>query len=170
MIIMPSKGKIKGSGFERDTAKYLSELYGESFIRNLSGSGAAIGGKNSFRKATLSESQVRNTKGDIVPPDSWPYFNAEVKFYNDLLFHQLLSDCPQLDGWIKQLSAVADENDTNIIFFKINHKGKYVVVERSRHWDLTNINFIVYKDWYVVDLEEFFKYNKGIFEKHCRGS
>ena len=42
---MPSPQKAKGSGFEREIAKYLSEKYGESFIR-APGSGAYIGGKN----------------------------------------------------------------------------------------------------------------------------
>ena len=44
---MPSPQKAKGSGFEREIAKYLSEKYGESFIR-APGSGAYIGGKNQF--------------------------------------------------------------------------------------------------------------------------
>jgi hypothetical protein len=30
---MPSPQKNKGSGFEREIAKYLSDTYGESFIR-----------------------------------------------------------------------------------------------------------------------------------------
>jgi hypothetical protein len=46
---MPSPQKAKGSGFEREIAKYLSEKYGESFIR-APGSGAYIGGKNISNK------------------------------------------------------------------------------------------------------------------------
>ena len=67
---MTSKSKIKGSSFERECAKFLSELYSASFHRNLNGSGAYIGGRNVFRKNTLSESQIRNSKGDITPPES----------------------------------------------------------------------------------------------------
>jgi len=44
---MPSKSKNKGSSFERDIAKLLSETFGESFIR-VTNSGAYIGGK--YRK------------------------------------------------------------------------------------------------------------------------
>lgn len=65
---MPSPSKIKGSGFEREVAKFLSDTYGESFIRNNSGSGAYIGGANHIRKNTLSEAQIRHAKGDIIPP------------------------------------------------------------------------------------------------------
>ena len=46
---MPSPQKAKGSGFEREIAKYLSDVYGESFIR-APGSGAYIGGKNQNRR------------------------------------------------------------------------------------------------------------------------
>ena len=52
---MPSPSKNKGSGFERDVAKYLSDTYGESFIR-APGSGAYTGGSNNFRKKSLHES------------------------------------------------------------------------------------------------------------------
>ena len=47
-INMTSPQKAKGSGFEREVAKFLSDLYGESFIR-APGSGAYIGGKNQHR-------------------------------------------------------------------------------------------------------------------------
>ena len=63
---MPSPQKNKGSGFEREIAKYLSDLYGESFIR-APGSGAYVGGKNQSRTQILHEGQIRSFKGDIVP-------------------------------------------------------------------------------------------------------
>ena len=88
---MPSKSKNKGSGYEREMAKFLSELYDGSFVR-VPGSGAYIGGKNQVRTVVLSEGQVRSFKGDIVPPDDWKYFNSECKFYADFPFHQLFSD------------------------------------------------------------------------------
>ncbi len=56
---MPSKSKNKGSSFERDIARQLSELFGESFIR-VTNSGAYIGGKNTTRKDTLSQAHVDN--------------------------------------------------------------------------------------------------------------
>lgn len=76
---MPSASKAKGSGFEREVAKFLTNLYGESFIK-APGSGAYTGGSNSHRKQLLHEGQIRNFKGDIVPGQSFPLMNAEAKF------------------------------------------------------------------------------------------
>jgi hypothetical protein len=62
---MPSPQKNKGSGFEREIAKYLSDTYGESFIR--APVGAYVGGKNQSRTEILHEGQIRSFKGDIGP-------------------------------------------------------------------------------------------------------
>ena len=48
---MPSKSKAKGSSYERDLAKFLSEKYNGSFVR-VPNSGAYIGGSN-FHRACL---------------------------------------------------------------------------------------------------------------------
>ena len=66
---MPSKSKAKGSSYERDLAKFLSEKYNGSFVR-VPNSGAYIGGSNFHRATNLSEGQVRGFKGDIIPPDN----------------------------------------------------------------------------------------------------
>ena len=63
---MTSPQKAKGGSFEREIAQFLSNLYGESFIR-APGSGAYVGGSNKSRKEVLHEGQVRSFKGDIVP-------------------------------------------------------------------------------------------------------
>ena len=127
---MPSKQKAKGSSWERDVAKFLSELYNESFIR-APGSGAYIGGKNTFRKNILDESQVKSFKGDIVPGESFAKFNCECKFYADFPFHHFLTmtKVNQLEEWLGQLLEVSDDNDFNILIFKINRKGAFVAVE-----------------------------------------
>ena len=75
---MPSPQKAKGSAWERDVAKFLTGLYGETFIR-APGSGAYVGGTNKVRKEILHEGQVRAFKGDIVPGQSFPKFNAVLK-------------------------------------------------------------------------------------------
>jgi len=74
---MPSPQKAKGSGYEREVAKFLSETYGESFIR-APGSGAYVGGKNQARTEFLHEGQIRSFKGDIVPGQS---FTKIIPFY-----------------------------------------------------------------------------------------
>ena len=76
---MPSPQKAKGSGYEREIAKYLSDTYGESFIR-APGSGAYVGGKNQTRKEILHEGQIRSLKGDVVPGQSFKRMNIECKF------------------------------------------------------------------------------------------
>lgn len=162
---MPSKSKQKGSSWEREVAKYLSETYGGSFIRNNSGSGAYIGGANSVRKATLSEAQIRHSKGDVVPPEDWRWFNAEAKFYSDLAFHQLLDTCSQLEAWLDQLMAVSDPHDVNILFMKFNRKGRYVAVQVSEHFWNSDCSHVRYNSpkhdsWMIYTWETFFNLNR----------
>lgn len=159
---MPSASKVKGSGFEREVAKYLSDLYGESFIR-APGSGAYTGGSNAARRQILHENQVRSFKGDIVPGQSFPLFNAEAKFYSDFSFNQLFTGSSQLESWIGQLMAAADEGDLNLLFMKFNRKGRFVAVQAKHRWNL-GCNYMVYISptwggWYISSLEEFFLLN-----------
>ena len=110
---MSSKSKTKGKSWERDVCLFLSELYNQSFIR-VPGSGAFIGGSNQFRKETLSDEQIKLSRGDIIPPEHYPYFLAECKNYADFPFHQLIlrNDIALLDSWIDQVEHdVTSEND-----------------------------------------------------------
>ena len=56
---MSNKSKNKGKSWERDVCNFLSELYNQSFIR-VPNSGAFVGGKNEFRKETLSTEQIHH--------------------------------------------------------------------------------------------------------------
>jgi hypothetical protein len=167
---MPSPQKQKGSSFEREVATFLTELYGESFIR-APGSGAYVGGKNQVRTQILHEGQIRSFKGDIVPGQSFNKMNAECKSYADFPFHQVLAgDCKVLDGWIDQMMSVAESNDLNILFMKFNRKGKFVVVPSTLTW--VTDNFLYYtsskhKDWVIIEFEHFFNLNKELFKKYC---
>ena len=110
---MTSKSKTKGKSWERDVCNFLSELYQGSFIR-VPNSGAYVGGKNEYRKDTLSEEQIKLARGDIVPPTNYPYFLAECKNYADFPFHSLLakSTIAQLDNWIEQVEHdITNEDD-----------------------------------------------------------
>jgi hypothetical protein len=165
---MPSASKAKGSGFEREVAKFLSELYGESFIR-APGSGAYTGGSNSVRKTMLHENQIRSFKGDIVPGESFPNLNCEAKFYADFAFHQLFDECKQLEVWIDQLMTASDNDDVNILFMKFNRKGRYVAVQVSEPWD-THTNVMWYSskkhgDWMIYSFDNFFKLNSTQLKK-----
>lgn len=165
---MPSKSKTKGSGYEREQAKFLSDLYDGSFVR-VPNSGAYIGGKNQTRTVVLSEGQVRSFKGDLIPPDDWKYFNCECKFYAEFPFHQLFSEgrIPLLDEWIDQTMEVADNDDFNVIFMKFNRKGKYVAYQSDI--GLHTNHTVVYKsdnhgDWNFVGADEFWKWHKDNVE------
>jgi len=166
---MPSPQKQKGSSFEREVAVFLSSLYNESFIR-APGSGAYVGGKNQVRTQILHEGQIRSFKGDIVPGQSFPKFNAECKSYADFPFHLVLAgDCKVLDGWLQQMMDVADPDDFNILFMKFNRKGRFVVVQSKYTW-ITD-QFMYYTsaklgDWLVIDFDHFFKLNKDLVKKY----
>jgi hypothetical protein len=166
---MSSPQKNKGSGFEREIAKYLSEKYGESFIR-APGSGAYVGGKNQKRTEFLHEGQIRSFKGDIVPGQSFSKMNVECKFYADFPFHLLLSgECKVIDAWIEQLMDVAEPNDVNILFLKFNRKGRYIAVQSKLTW--VSDNFIYYTskkqgDWTIFEFDSFFNNNTDILKTY----
>jgi len=170
---MPSKSKTKGKTFEREVCVFLSSLYEDSFTR-VPDSGAFTGGKNAYRRETLTEGQVRAHKGDIIPPDEWKYFNAECKSYAEFPFHQLLTqNIPLLEGWLEQTRAASDEGDLDILFFKITRKGTYLAyrVEGSffhttRHIDYRDNNNIL---WRITGFNEFFNLNKQSFKIRCLG-
>lgn len=166
---MPSPQKQKGSSFEREVAVFLSKLYNESFIR-APGSGAYVGGKNQSRTQILHEGQIRSFKGDIVPGQSFPNFNAECKSYADFPFHLLLSgECKVIDNWLDQLMSVADENDVSILFMKFNRKGKFVAVQSSLTWVSDNFTYYTskkHKDWVIFEFDQFFKLNAELLKRY----
>lgn len=166
---MTNPQKQKGSSFEREVAQYLSKTYGESFIR-APGSGAYVGGKNQSRKEILHEGQIRNFKGDIVPGQSFPFFNAECKSYQDFPFHLVLTgDCKVLDSWLDQMMDVSEENDLNMLFFKLNRKGKFVCVQSKLTWITDQFMYYTskkYKDWLIIEFDHFFKYNKDLVKTY----
>jgi len=163
---MPSASKIKGSSFERDIAKYLSDLYNESFVR-VPNSGAFIGGINKDRKSYLHEGQVRSFKGDIIPGESFQLLNIECKNYADFPFYQILTTCKLLDDWLDQLMDVSDKDDLNVLFMKFNRKGRYIAVEQKHKWKMNNYlvyHSDIYGSWIISELEHFFKLNSGLFK------
>jgi len=167
---MPSPQKQKGSSWEREVARYLSEIYNESFIR-APGSGAYVGGKNKARTQILHEGQIRSFKGDIVPGQSFPKFNAECKSYADFPFHLVLTGhCKVLDSWLDQMMDVSEPDDMNILFMKFNRKGSFVCVQTNKTW--VTDQFLYYtsekhKDWLIIEFEHFFKLNKELLKTYC---
>lgn len=159
---MPSPQKQKGSGYERDVAKFLSTTYGESFIR-APGSGAYVGGTNQSRKEFLHEGQIRNFKGDIVPGQSFSKMNIECKFYADFPFHLVLTgECKVLNSWIEQLMDVAEPDDLNMLFMKFNRKGQYVCVQSKLTWITDQFMYYTsakHGDWLIIESTHFWQHN-----------
>lgn len=170
---MPNPQKQKGNSFEREVANYLSDLYKESFIR-APGSGAYVGGKNKARTQILHEGQIRSFKGDIVPGQSFPKMNAECKSYKDFPFHQVVSgECKLLEEWLDQLMSVSDSNDLNILFMKFNRKGRFVCVQSNLTWVTDHFLYFsskTYKDWLILEWDNFFRLNKDLLKAYCLGS
>jgi hypothetical protein len=170
---MPSPSKNKGSGYEREIAKYLSDLYKESFIR-APGSGAYVGGKNQSRTEILHEGQIRSFKGDIVPGQSFVKLNVECKFYADFPFHQVLAgSCKQLDSWLDQLMDVADDGDLNVLFMKFNRKGKFICLPSKYTWMSDQFMYYTsanHADWVIIEHDHFFRFNKDIFRVYSGAS
>ncbi len=166
---MPSPQKAKGSGYERVVAKFLTETYGETFIR-APGSGAYVGGKNQVRKEVLHEGQIRSFKGDIVPGQSFTKMNAECKFYKDFPFHLLLTGkCAQLDSWLDQLLDVEDEGDLNILFMKFNRIGQYIAVQSKYTWVMDSCLLYMsptYGEWIITEFDSFFNLNKELVKNY----
>jgi Holliday junction resolvase len=170
---MTSASKAKGNSFERRVADFLTATYGEKFIR-APGSGAYVGGKNVFRKATLHEAQIRNFKSDIVPGESFPHMNAECKSYKDFPFHQLYSgDCKILNGWLDQMMDVADPGDFNMLMMKFNRKGEYVVTSKNVTVCPSEQNHMIYNSpkhgqWVIQEFDAFWKHNQENVKELCK--
>ena len=170
-----NKSKTKGKSWERDVCIFLSELYNQSFIR-VPNSGAFVGGKNEFRKETLSPEQIKLSRGDIIPPLNYPYFLAECKNYAEFPFHLLVtnSSIALLDSWIEQVEHdVTNDNDLWILFIKITRKGSYVLYQintGNTTNKLTDLQYGVrYKQYWFCDMNYFFQYYKDDLEMRWKG-
>ena len=168
---MPSKGKTKGNGWEREVADFLSNLYGESFCR-VPNSGGYVGGKNNHRKTKLSDEQIRGFKGDIIPGPSFPNLNLEAKFYKDFAFHQVaVGACKQLDQWIEQMRDTCDEPDVNLLTRKFNRKGAFIAYEATWLPHIKNgFNFMWYHNekygpWIIVEFNTFWQLNSTVIKQ-----
>lgn len=157
---MPSKSKTKGNSWELEVAKFLTQTYGQQFIR-IPGSGAFVGGKNNIRKQLLDESQLQSKKGDIHPPSGWKFWNIECKNYGEFPFHQLwTSDVKILDSWIQQQKDVESHGDLNLILIKITRKDCWVVYPNSLKFSTDR--YISYKGWNFTSWDDFWSKKENI--------
>ena len=163
---MSNRGKSKGNTGERIIAEFLSNLYGQKFIR-VPNSGAFLGGANAFRKAQLDEGQIATFKADLIPPSNMRKLVIESKFYSDFPFHNLIKNQPIaiLDKWIQQAKDSADHDDFWVVVFRINHKGSFAVTDQSMQHHFIFGDYAKYQTYVITEFENFFTTNKDkIFE------
>lgn len=159
---MGAKSKRKGNNSEREVCVILSGIFSGSFVR-VPHSGSMTGGKNVHRRKTLSTTQDRSFRGDIIPPDHLPRLMIEVKSYQQFRFHQLMQPgpCPMLDDWIAQAMTVLDPGDQWFVTFKINRLGWFVTVPEG---DYQFANYCAYTSQHgtyrVTDMIDFFQTNR----------
>ena len=161
-----NKSKAKGSGFERQFAKHLKEVFDLNFER-VPNSGAFIGGNNVYRSKNLSDSQQLLFEGDIIVPDELSKIKFECKFYSNFPFHKLFSSkVKQLDDWIEQAK---DTDKLWFLPFKINNKGVHLVFD-SKYLNLFKLpnNYMIYKEYIIILMDSFFEQNKAVLLDYCQ--
>lgn len=155
---MANYNKNKGKAFERELAKHLTGVFGLNFQR-VPNSGAFVGGKNAFRRQTLTQSQELLCTGDLIVPDELRHVSIECKFYKDFSFVSLFSENKLIDSWIQQASS---SEKLWFLAFKINNCGVHIVYARELGQSLAlPQNHLLYKNKYVVtSMDSFFETNK----------
>jgi hypothetical protein len=167
---MGVKSKRKGNAGELELCKLLTEIFSGSFVR-VPNSGANVGGKNVHRRTSLSVTQDRAFRGDIIPPDHLPKFIIEAKSYKEFRFHQLLQPgpCPMLNGWIKQTVDIIDPGDQWFVAFKISMKGWYIAIpeHECEHYIFDNVCLYTspHGRMRITDMLSFFRKNKDLISQ-----
>lgn len=160
---MANKSKNKGKAFERQVAKFLSEVFQLNFER-VPNSGAFIGGKNQFRKEKLSEEQQLLMDGDIITPSELSHVSLECKSYKSFRWHLLYEDGGenQLNTWIDQVSNTS--KPLWFLCFKINNQGEFVVFDTIHDQFYLSSPYMIYHynnhQYYIVNMKNFFKDKK----------
>lgn len=154
---MPSPSKAKGSNWERDVAKHLTEIFQLNHSR-VPNSGAFTGGSNAFRSVALTPAQQLIMTGDIIMPEQLSRFCVECKWYKEFQFHHLFEENLTLNKWVEQ-SRVA--NRCWFIVFKANRTGGFVVYDPQNQAPVVpDKNYMLYNGLIVTRLEGFFEKNK----------
>jgi hypothetical protein len=161
---MGVNSRIKGANGERELCKLLSGIFSGSFVRSPQ-SGAIVGGKNLHRRQTLSQTQDRSFRGDIIPPDSLPRLVIEAKSFQEFAFHQLLQPgpCALLDSWIDQAKTASDPDDQWFVAFKITRKSWFIAVPDPSDYVFGNhcAYVSVHGPVRVTELASFFTTNRN---------
>lgn len=169
--------KDKGKRFEREIAKYLTDLFGVGEFLRTHSSGAFTGGANAFRKDRLGSGQTRMFLGDIIPPDG---INLVVECKNHSEFgggfHSLMAgENKKLDGWLKEVYLDSHNGEIPyVLVFKITGTRKtFWCFPRGifdLEWDLKCLCHTLYfskesgEYLYVIESEVFEKIKDSILK------
>jgi len=162
-----ANSRNKGKNGERELCRLLADIFSGSFVR-VPNSGAAVGGKNAHRRQTLSKSQDRSFRGDIIPPDHLPRLVIESKAYKEFRFHALLQPgpCAMLDDWIGQTIDIIDAGDQWFVAFKVCFHGWYLAIPESECPGYTFQNHCAYTGAHgafrVTALVDFLRRNRDL--------
>ncbi len=117
--------KLKGSEFERKTAKALSSWWGESFTRTPASGGLRWGSDN-------------RVAGDIVcPPESLYPFTTECKKHEDWSLEQVLKGTGNVEKWWTQSVNDGLRVDRKpVVIFSKNFAPSYLMINEN---DFNNI-------------------------------
>ncbi len=173
---MPSKSKTKGSNFEREIADKLNKAFNTDQFARVPLSGALFGKSNRTRAGAFSEQTRTTFANDITSPEWFP-FSSECKNYKDKPnpFSLLTNNDATFDEWLGKTCFDASNNkQVPILFFKVTHRGTYVVLPKQLIAPCEQINsYLLYKDNFVVlSFDEYVKhihtitdYTKTILEQ-----
>lgn len=91
----------------------------------------------------------------------------ECKFYGELPFHSIVAGIkvPKLTEWINQAKYDCDEGDVWIVIFKINRRGKFIVIDKKQFREVSIKNYCLYENCYICNFDTFFETNKELIEQ-----
>jgi hypothetical protein len=153
---MANASKAKGKTFERKIADFLSEKYGQKFIR-VPNSGAFFGGTNSALRADYPARLKSNLAGDLIcPPDF--IFVVECKTRKDSASDlvQILAkgESKELDSWLEQVENDAKTvNKQPLLIFKLSNGLPELCAVRTELFKLLSPepkNYLQYGAKYVI--------------------
>lgn len=155
---MPSPQKDKGKRFEREVAKLLTDIFNKPFMR-VQNSGAFTGGKNQQRTKSMSATQIKGQRGDIIPPDEYEWV-IECKNHKDFstgFAGVIAGENKKLNGWLDEVLKDSENGKipytlafkitgqtANIFFaFPQSHFGIYIDDLIRAHYEYKGTYYVI---------------------------
>jgi hypothetical protein len=133
-----SKQKQKGSAFEREVARTLTEHLDIGEFMRTPHSGAYIGGSNFHRASKMDKRLEQVFKGDVMPPEGYTLVieckNYAAENFKGGLQNLIKGEHKTFEDWVSQVrhDAVTEEVELpHLLFFKLSRVGTFVAVSKS---------------------------------------